>query len=140
GGGNLNLYQDYDVVASPSGGNQLVETISHDGITFSPVVNTNPSADCTGTALHDCVTGNEGISGNQVVDPATGNVYIAHTTTNGNSAGSAVGVRVSEGKITPGTPTTGTWTESPNLDAALCPDPSCVASSGNPEELAGENF
>ncbi len=31
--GNLSLYQDYDVVDSalPNGGNQLVETVSHDG-------------------------------------------------------------------------------------------------------------
>ena len=137
-GGNLNLYQDYDVIVGPNGGNQLVETISHDGTTFAPVINTNPGPDCVGVALHDCVTGNEGISGNQVVDPATGNLYIAHTTTNGSSG--TPGVQVSEGKITPGTPTTATWTESPNLDAALCPDPSCVDSNGNPEELAGENF
>jgi hypothetical protein len=89
-------------------------------------------------ALHDCVTGNEGISGNQVVDPATGNVYIAHTTTNGS--GGTPGVQVSEGKVTQGTPATATWTESPNLDAPLCPNPNCVDSSGNPEELAGENF
>ena len=136
-GGNLNLYQDYDVVAG-AGGNQLVETISHDGTTFTPVVNTSPGTDCVGVALHDCVTGNEGISGNQVVDPATGDVYIAHTTTNGSSG--TPGVQVSEGKITPGSPTTATWTESPNLDAALCPDASCVDSSGNPEEIAGENF
>lgn len=136
-GGNLTLYQDYDVVASPTG-NQLVETVSHDGTTFTPVLNTNPGSDCAGVALHDCVTGNEGISGNQVVDPATGNVYIAHTTTNGSSG--TPGVQVSEGRITPGTPTTARWTESPNLDAALCPDASCVDSSGNPEEIAGENF
>ncbi len=140
-GGNLNLYQDYDAVnSSASGGNQLVETESHDGAsTFQPVVNTNPDSTCLGAALHDCVTGNEGISGNQVIDPSTGNVYIAHTTTeNGN--GSAVGVRVSEGQITQGTPPTASWSESPNLDASLCPDPTCVDSSGNPEEIAGENF
>jgi hypothetical protein len=142
GAGNLTLYQDYDAVdtALPNGGNQLVETVSHDGTTFQPVVSTGGlTSTCAGLAVN-CVTNNEGISGNQVVDPSTGNVYIAHTTINGNSAGAAVGVQVSEGKITPGTPTTGTWTESPNLDAALCPDPSCVDSSGNPEELAGENF
>ena len=40
-GGNLDLYQDYDAVTSPNG-NQLVETISHDGTTFTPVVNTSP--------------------------------------------------------------------------------------------------
>jgi hypothetical protein len=138
-GSNLNLYQDFDAVdSSVTGGNQLVETISHDGTTFTPVVNTSPDTTCLGAALHDCVTGNEGISGNQVADPATGDVYIAHTTTNGSSG--TPGVAVSEGKITQGTPTTATWTESPNLDAALCPDQSCVDSSGNPEELAGENF
>ncbi|HLY83917.1 MAG TPA: hypothetical protein VKQ71_13075, partial [Acidimicrobiales bacterium] len=137
---NLNLYQDYDAVESalPSGGNQLVETISHDGIHFTPVVNSAGPTACPGLASDNCVTNNEGISGNQVVDPTTGNVYIAHTTTNGSSG--TPGVQVSEGAITPGTVTTASWTESPNLDAALCPDPSCVDASGNPEELAGENF
>jgi hypothetical protein len=141
-GGNLTLYQDYDAVDSalPNGGNQLVETVSHDGTHFTPVINTTGlTSGCTGLNV-DCVTNNEGISGNQVVDPATGNVYIAHTTVNGNSGGAAVGVQVSEGKITPGTTTSAAWTESPNLDASLCPDPTCVDSSGNPEELAGENF
>jgi hypothetical protein len=138
-GGNLNLYQDYDAVdSSASGGNQLVETISHDGTHFTPVVNSAVGTDCIGAAFYNCVTSNEGISGNQVVDPATGNVYIAHTTTNGSSG--EVGVQVSEGKLTQGTPTTATWSESPNLDAALCPNASCVDSGGNPEELAGENF
>ena len=138
-GGNLTLYQDYDAVdSSVGGGNQLVETISHDGTTFTPVVNTGAGADCAGAAFYNCVTSNEGISGNQVADPATGNVYIAHTTTNGSSG--TPGVQVSEGKITPGTPTTATWTESPNLDSALCAHPTCVDAGGNPEELAGENF
>lgn len=141
--GNLNLYQDFDAVASSAstgGNNVLVETWSNDGTTFAPVLNTNPDPTCVGPAIHDCVTGNEGISGNQVVDPATGNIYIAHTTVNGNLTGGTPGVQVSEGKITPGTPPTATWTESPNLDASLCPDPSCVDSNGNPEEIAGENF
>jgi hypothetical protein len=152
--GNLVLYQDYDATgtaASPSsvGGNQLVETVSTDGTHFLPVVNSNTSAltgDCAGAAIQDCVTDNEGISGNQVVDPKTGNVFIAHTTTEGSSG--EVGVRVAEGKITLGSPTTATWSETPNLDGALCPgstkagdgSPTCVDSSGNPEEIAGENF
>ena len=144
-GGNLNLYQDYDSVAnSPNGGNVLVETISHDGAsTFQPVVPTNNPDPTCGASAHDCVTSNEGISGNQVVDPGTGNVFIAHTTIEGSTSGTP-GVRIAEGQITQGTPpitpTTATWSESPNLDAALCPDPTCVDSSGNPEELAGENF
>ncbi len=140
--GDLTLYQDFDAVdtALPSGGNQLVETVSHDGTHFEPVLNTGGlTGTCMGAAT-DCVTDNEGISGNQVVDPQTGNVYIAHTSVNGNSTGTAVGVMVSEGKITSGTTTSATWSESPNLDASLCPDPTCVDSSGNPEELAGENF
>ncbi|MGH8922149.1 MAG: hypothetical protein ACRD0H_28060, partial [Actinomycetes bacterium] len=148
--GNLVLYQDYDATStSASGGNQLVETVSTDGTHFLPVVNSNLSAltgDCAGAAVQDCVTNNEGISGNQVVDPSTGNVFIAHTTTEGGSGG--VGVRVSEGKITLGTPATATWSESPNLDGSLCPgstattdgSKSCIDSSGNPQELAGENF
>jgi hypothetical protein len=139
-GGNLNLYQDFDAVdSSASGGNQLVETESHDGAsTFEPVVNSSPGTDCLGSAVQDCVTGNEGISGNQLVDPSTGNVFIAHTTTEGSSG--TPGVRIAEGKITQGTPPTATWTESPNLDGSLCPDPTCTDSSGNPEETAGENF
>ncbi|HEV3212853.1 MAG TPA: hypothetical protein VGZ03_05580 [Acidimicrobiales bacterium] len=140
--GDLTLYQDYDAVESalPSGGNQLVETVSHDGTHFLPVLNTGGlTTDCTGGST-DCVTNNEGISGNQVVDPKTGNVFIAHTSINGNSAGAAAGVMVAEGAITAGTTTSATWTESPNLDGPLCPDPTCVDASGNPEELAGENF
>lgn len=113
--------------------------VSHDGTTFTPVVNTDPvGSNCVGTGAYNCVTNNEGISGNQLVDPSTGNVFIAHTTAN------SAGVQVPEGKITPGTPptpTTATWTESPNLDQALCgPDPGCADPAGNPEELAGEKF
>ena len=143
--GNLVLYQDFDQVATNAdpndmAGNQLVETVSTNGTNFLPVTNANGlSTYCTGAAPN-CVTDNEGISGNQVVDPRTGNVYIAHTSLNGNSAGSEAGVVVSGGKITLGPPATGTWTDSPNLDGALCPQASCVDSSGNPEELAGENF
>jgi hypothetical protein len=140
--GNLNLYQDFDQVGtstSPSngGGNQLVEEVTHDGTNFQPVVNSNPSS-CPGTAVN-CVTDNEGISGNQVVDPATGIVYIAHTTNEGSSG--TPGVRVSAGQVNlTASPPSATWTDSPNLDASLCPDPSCTDSNGFPEELAGENF
>ena len=143
--GNLVLYQDFDQVATNANpndmaGNQLVETVSTNGTNFLPVTNANGlSTYCQGAAPN-CVTDNEGISGNQVVDPTTGNVYIAHTSLNGNSAGSEAGVVVSEGKITVGPPATGTWTDSANLDGPLCPQSSCVDGSGNPEELAGENF
>jgi hypothetical protein len=115
--------------------------VSTDGVTFLPVVNpavAGGTLACAGAAAN-CVTDNEGISGNQVVDPATGNVYIAHTTINGASSGTP-GVQVSEGKITTGHVVTAKWTESPNLDAALCAHPSCVDSAGNAEAIAGENF
>ncbi len=143
GGKNLNLYQDFDQVASNANpnnfaGNQLVEEESHDGVTWQPVLNLNAATSCQGTAT-DCVSDNEGISGNQVVDPNTGNVFIAHTTTEGANSGTP-GVRISEGQISQGPPLTGTWTDSPNLVASLCPDPTCVDSSHNPEEVAGENF
>ena len=145
---SLRLYQDFDVTAGStvSQNNALVETESTDGVHFVPVVNTAPGSDCLGIAIQDCVTGNEGISGNQVVDPKTGNVYIAHTTVEGSSG--EVGVRVSEGKVTQGTPPTATWSESPNLDAPLCPGSkksadgsgTCLDKNGNPQEIAGENF
>lgn len=145
---NLILYQDFDVVAGStvSGNNGLVETESTDGVHFVPVVNPGIGSDCLGIAAQDCVTGNEGISGNQVVDPRTGNVYIAHTTVEGSSG--EVGVRVSEGKIKQGTPPTATWSESRNLDGPLCPGSqkssdgsnTCVDKNGNPQEIAGENF
>jgi hypothetical protein len=145
---NLVLYQDFDVAAgsAASQNNALVETVSRNGTVFQPVVNSKPPSTCVGLAIQDCITGNEGISGNQVVDPKTGNVYIAHTTVEGTT--SELGVRVAEGKIKLGTPTTATWSESPNLDGSLCPHStktsdgshSCVDKSGNPEEIAGENF
>jgi hypothetical protein len=137
---NLHLYEDFDATnSSSSQGNQLVETVSTDGVHFLPVVNPNAAIQCPGASPQDCVTNNEGISGNQVVDPASGNIYLAHTTTNGTS--SEVGVQVSTGVVSQNGPVTqGTWTESSNLVAPLCPDPSCVDSAGNPEEIAGENF
>lgn len=145
--GNLLLYQDFDQVgtsADPTstGGNQLVETLSTNGTDFVPVINPNVSpTNCAGTAV-DCVTDNEGISGNQVIDPKTGNVFIAHTSLNGNSQGGTPGVEVAEGKIDTSNPAApiASWSESPNLDGALCPTRSCVTASGYPTELAGENF
>ena len=145
---NLILYQDFDVTAgsAASQNNALVETVSKNGTVFLPVVNKSPGSDCLGLAIQDCITGNEGISGNQVVDPRTGNVFIAHTSVEGSSG--TPGVRVAEGKVKVGTPTTATWSESPNLDGALCPGSTkasdgsrtCVDKSGKPEEVAGENF
>jgi hypothetical protein len=136
---NLNLYEDYDAVDSAATlGNELVETVSHDGVTFQPVIRANPpGSDCAGAGLVNCVTDNEGISGNQVVDPVSNNLFISHTDSTSS------GVFVSEGKVGPGAvpgTTQATWTESPMLDSSLCPDPTCVDSGGNAEAIAGENF
>lgn len=134
--GNLRLYQDFDVVGgnTTTANNALVETESTNGTVFVPVVNSSPASDCVGVSIQDCVTGNEGISGNQVVDPRTGHIFIAHTT-----AGSG-GVQVAEGKVSQGPPPTASWAESPNLNGPLCPDPTCVDKSGNSESLTGEDF
>ena len=138
--GDLNLYQDYDAVnSSASGGNQLVETVSHDGTTFQPVINANfPSTNCIGGGALNCVTNNEGISGNQVVDPTHGNLFISHNDTSGAQ------ILVSAGLVAPSTAfptlTQATWTDSAVLNQALCPDPKCTTSSGSPDGIAGENF
>lgn len=139
-GHGLRLYETFDAVGTSTstsnlGGNQLVETVSSNGTTFSPVVNSNPTTDCQGAALYDCVTSNEGIVGPQAVVPgtATDGLYIAHNDSLQSQA------LVAEGRVTTTSPTA-TWTESPVLDASLCPDPSCQDSSGNPEEIVGENF
>ena len=136
-GSDLNLYQDYDAVASSSStGNELVETVSHDGTTFAPVINATPGVNCAGGGLANCVTDNEGISGNQVVDPATGNIFISHTDPTSS------GAFVSIGKVAPGTllgTTQATWHESPILNGSLCPHSTCL-NSGAAEAITGENF
>jgi hypothetical protein len=155
---NLVLFDDYDAVASGTnpaspGSNQLVESVSTDGTHFLPVLNSNVSSftgDCAGAGAPNCVTDNEGISGNQVVDPlhsssTSANVYIAHTTSTNE-----VGVRVSEGHVDLSGPApTATWTASPNLVGKLCPGTvptsdgslSCESWSATAAVTAvGENF
>lgn len=115
------LYEDYDAVvtgATTSGsvGNQLVEEYSTDGITFKPVVNTNPvGSDCLGLNATNCVTNNEGISGNQVIAP-NGDILIAHSSATSNQ------VIVSRGVVTD-TPAgkSAVWTNTV-IDPKLCPD------------------
>ncbi len=138
GGSDLNLYQDYDAVSSASSGNnELVETVSHDGTTFQPVINATPGVNCAGAGLVNCVTDNEGISGNQVVDPTSGNLFISHTDPTSSGAFVSVG-KVAAGTL-PGT-TQATWHESPILNGSLCPDPTCLTSGGAAEAITGENF
>ena len=140
-GNGLRLYEAFDAVGtslstSNVGGNQLVETVSSNGTSFLPVTDSNAATDCPGAALYDCVTSDEGIVGPQVVVPGTAadGVYIAH---NDSLQAQAL---VAEGSVTTTAPPAATWTESPLLDAPLCPDPSCYDSNGNPEEIVGENF
>lgn len=82
------VYEEYDAVesgADPSnpGGNQLVEEVSNDGINFVPVVNPDFTNDCLGGGAYNCVSNDEGISGNQLVTPG-GEVVIAHSSADGN--------------------------------------------------------
>ncbi len=141
---DLNLYQDYDAVnSSASGGNQLVETVSHDGTTFQPVIDANfPNPNCVGGGAINCVTNNEGISGNQVVqfiDSTHSNLFISHNDTTGAQ------ILVSAGQTAPSaafpTLTQATWTDSAVLNKNLCgADATCINSAGAPDGIAGENF
>ncbi len=130
-GHNLRLYQDFD--QTETGGdpnnlasNQLVETVSNDGLTFRPVV--NPAAaggNCAGAGPRSTASPTTKASRatrSSIRPPAT---CTSRTRRPTRATGPPV-VQVSEGKISLGHAVTATWTESPNLDAALCPDPSCV--------------
>src|SRR5438105_3060053 len=128
-GGNLQLYQDVDAVNQPNGnnliGNQLVDVYSNDGVVFQPVFNPNFAADCgTATTLTDCVTSDEGISGNQIVDP--GAVYIVHTS-------ATQGAVIMEKGDVSASPTTATWTHETVYDGGSYAD-------GNPKQLTGYLF
>lgn len=121
------LYEDYDAVISGVTStptlnnplpvsNQLVEEYSTDGLTFSPVVNADPAGSgCLGAAAYNCVTSNEGISGNQVIAP-NGDLLIAHTTSDGNQ------VVVSRGVLTRVGPVLEARWHNTVVDASLCPD------------------
>ena len=121
------LYEEYDAVVSgdniygnyPS--NQLVETVSHDGLNFTPVINGRLAGghvdnDCLGGGMVNCVTDNEGIPGNQLL-AKNGDLLIAHTSADGNQ------VIVSRGHPTQvaGGVTKATW-KSTVVNSSLCPD------------------
>src|SRR5436305_816255 len=122
------IYEEYDAAASGTNPNdpnaptnQLVESVSHDGITFTPVLNSNLLAgkvddNCIGGGQLNCVTDNEGISGNQVL-ARNGDLLIAHTTEDSNQ------VVVSRGKLTmePGGQVVASWKHMV-VNASLCPD------------------
>lgn len=120
------IYEEYDQVVtgldpnSPNTPtNQLVETVSHDGVNFTPVLNADPTqSDCVGGGVHDCVTDDEGIPGNQVLSADGKTIYIAHTSGDSNK------VVVSVGHLTTD-PLTGAVTASwkhVQVNKDLCPD------------------
>jgi hypothetical protein len=94
------IYEEYDAVlsnTSPSGpGNQLVETVSHDGVNFLPVINAAPSADCLGGGEVNCVTNNESLPGNQLVNHK-GELVVAHGGGDGSSIYVSIGKPVTTG-------------------------------------------
>src|SRR3954454_12807003 len=121
------IYEEYDAVVSglnvnadfPT--NQLVETVSHDGINFQPVINSRLAAghvdsDCIGGGMPNCVTDDEGIPGNQLL-AKNGDLLIAHTSADGNQ------VVISRGHPTqlPGGVTQATW-KNYVVNSSLCPD------------------
>ena len=122
------IYEEYDAVdsaAPPAGpGNQLVEVASTDGVNFQLVRNDHTGVDCLGAGVADCVSDNEGIPGNQVLDKATGDLLIAHTSNDGNQ------VIVDRGKVVhDATGFHATWTPTV-VNASLCPDTAAAAKAG----------
>lgn len=136
---NFRIYEDYDAVAQGTNPanpttNQLVLTASENGLNFTPVINANPSGSCLGGGVYDCVTDDEGISGNLKIAP-NGDVLIAHTTADGQ------GIQVSRGVISGTYPAlTANWTNT-TLNLSLCPDfPVDAANVGKSEICGATNF
>jgi hypothetical protein len=123
---NFAIYEEYDAVesgadpASP-GGNELVEEVSSDGTNFVPVRNPNfAQSNCLGGGFYDCVSNDEGISGNQFVLP-NGEVVIGHSTADGNG----VEVSYSKPKLTRAggkiVAASADW-HTTTINQGLCPD------------------
>ncbi|MCU1595673.1 MAG: hypothetical protein JWO12_3065 [Frankiales bacterium] len=123
------IYEEYDAVlsgANPNSpiGNQLVETVSHDGANFTPVINSQPSLACLGGGVVNCVTNEESLPGNQIVNKK-GELVIAHGGQDGNSVYASVGALTTTGtgqaKIT-----TAKWQDI-RVNGDICPDKSSTA-------------
>jgi hypothetical protein len=147
GSPNFAIYEEYDAAASgtdPRYGNpvtganptnQLVEAVSHDGLEFTPLINKRLAGghlddDCIGGGELNCVTDDEGISGNQVL-AKNGDLLIAHTSADGNQ------VVVSRGKLTnlPGGQEEAAW-KNTVVNASICPD----KAKGAPGICGATNF
>jgi hypothetical protein len=123
------IYEEYDAVlsglnpASPVG-NQLVETVSHDGANFTPVINGAPSAACLGGGVVNCVTNEESLPGNQVLNNK-GQIVIAHGGQNGRSVFVSVGTPTTTGSGATAV-TTATWKDI-RVNGDVCPDKTSAA-------------
>ncbi|HVV77661.1 MAG TPA: hypothetical protein VHC43_16700 [Mycobacteriales bacterium] len=117
---NFAVFEEYDAVdSSASIGNQLVEEVSSDGLVFVPV--TNPDfAHCLGGGVLDCVSDDEGISGNQFILP-NGEVVIAHTSSDGNLAEVSYATPVLHRTAGVITSASATW-HTVAVNRSLCPD------------------
>ena len=131
------IYEEYDAVNSSTNvGNQLVLEASNDGVAFAPVVNPQAASTpgCIGGGLVNCVTGDEGISGNMVLEP-NGNVLLVHSSSDGRLAVATTGV------VTGTFPAlSGSYTNV-DLNKSLCPDfPVDQAHLGKSEICGATNF
>ena len=148
-GGNLILYQDYDVVERLA--SQREQRWSRPSRTTGRIScpwSTAPRpATASGAAIQDCVTDNEGISGNQVVDPGDGQrVHRPHVGRGVEQRSRRPRVGGEDQARARRRPPPGRRAR--NLDGPLCPGSetasdgsnTCVDKNGNPEEIAGENF
>lgn len=133
GSPNFRIYEEYDAVDSSTNvGNQLVLEASNNGLVFAPVVNPKSTSTpgCIGGGLVNCVTGNEGISGNAVLEP-NGHVLMVHTSGDGNRAVATTGV------ISGSFPAlTGSYTNVV-LNSALCPDFTIDSAHVGKSEICG---
>jgi hypothetical protein len=123
------IYEEYDAVLSntnPSNlpGNQLVEIVSHDGANFTPVINSNPSVECLGGGAINCVTNEEGLPGNQILN-SKGELVIAHSGNDGNSVFVSIGKPTTTGTGQAAV-TTATWQDI-RVNGDVCPDKSSSA-------------
>ena len=133
GSPNFRIYEEYDAVdSSAMGGNQLVLEASNNGTTFAPVINPNfaSTPGCVGGGAVNCVTGDEGISGNTVMEP-NGHLLLVHSSGDGALA-------VATTAVVSGTfPTlTGSYSNV-DLNSSLCPDFTVDAAHVGKSEICG---
>jgi hypothetical protein len=123
------IYEEYDAVLSNTNpdspiGNQLVEVVSHDGANFTPVINSNPSTACLGGGTVNCVTNEESLPGNQIIN-SKGEIVIAHGGQDGRSVFVSVGKPTTVGTGQAAI-TSASWKDI-RVNGDICPDKSSSA-------------